>query len=125
MRIHILVLNSVFDTGLTAVLDTFATANALAEITGICSLRFQTKLVGLRKGITTARGLDVPVIAAVHAQTPDAVVLPAIMHMGPESLVKALASHEVREAGAVLRKWMCALRNRSTRSPTIWPMPIH
>lgn len=30
MRIHILTLNGVFDTGLTAVLDAFGVANALA-----------------------------------------------------------------------------------------------
>ncbi|MEA3178138.1 MAG: hypothetical protein QOI59_1661 [Gammaproteobacteria bacterium] len=105
MRINILVLNGVFDTGLTAVLDAFGVANALAEMTGISSLRFQTKVVGLRKSITTAHGLNVPVIAAARAQTPDAVVMPAIMHMRPEPLVQALASSEVREAGALLRKW--------------------
>ena len=105
MRINILVLNGVFDTGLTAVLDAFGVANALAEMTGISSLRFQTKVVGLRKSITTAHGLSVPVIAASRAQTPDAVVMPAIMHMRPEPLVQALASSEVREAGALLRKW--------------------
>ena len=105
MRIHILVLNGVFDTGLTAVLDAFGMANALAEMTGIHSLRFQTKLVGVRKGVTTACGLGVPVTAAAGSQTPDAVVLPALLHMGPESLVKALTSSEVREAGTVLRKW--------------------
>ena len=105
MRIHILTLNGVFDTGLTAVLDAFGVANALAEMTGVSSLRFQMKVVGLRKSITTARGLSMPVIAAAHVQTPDAVVMPAILHMGPETLVPALASREVREAGAVLRKW--------------------
>jgi hypothetical protein len=42
MRINILVLSGVFDTGLTAVLDAFGTANALAEMTGNYSLRFQT-----------------------------------------------------------------------------------
>jgi len=31
--------------------------------------------------------------------------MPAIMQMRPEPLVQALASREVREAGAVLRKW--------------------
>jgi transcriptional regulator GlxA family with amidase domain len=31
--------------------------------------------------------------------------MPAILHMRPEPLVQALASSEVREAGAVLRKW--------------------
>lgn len=105
MRIHILVLNGVFDTGLAAVLDAFGTANALAEMTGVSSLRFQIKVVGLRKSITTARGLSMPVSAAARAQTPDAVVMPALLHMRPEPLVRALAGREVREAGVVLRKW--------------------
>ena len=94
-----------FDTGLAAVLDAFGTANALAEMTDNSSLRFQLKVVGLRKNITTARGLSVPVIAATRAQTPDAVVVPAILDMRQEPLMKALASSEVREAGTVLRKW--------------------
>jgi hypothetical protein len=42
MRINILVLNGVFDTGLAAVLDAFGTANVPAEMTGISSLRFHT-----------------------------------------------------------------------------------
>jgi transcriptional regulator GlxA family with amidase domain len=74
-------------------------------MTGVSSLRFQIKVVGLRKIVTTARGLSVPVIAAARAQTPDAVVMPAILHMTPEPLVQALAGKEVRETGALLRKW--------------------
>ena len=105
MRIHIFALNGVFDTGLAAVLDAFGTANALAEMTGVCSLRFQVKVVGLRKSITTARGLSMPVMATARAQTPDAVLMPAILHMSPEPLVRALAGSEVKDAGAVLRKW--------------------
>jgi transcriptional regulator GlxA family with amidase domain len=105
MRIHILALNGVFDTGLAAVLDAFGTANALAEMTGISSLRFRMKVVGLHKSITTAHGLSMPVIAAVRAQTPDVVVMPAILYMKQEPLLRALAGSEVRAAGAVLRKW--------------------
>jgi transcriptional regulator GlxA family with amidase domain len=105
MRIHILALNGVFDTGLAAVLDAFGTANTLAEMTGISSLRFQMKIVGLHKRITTARGLSMPVVAAARAPTPDAVVMPALLYMRPAPLVRALAGREVREAGAVLRKW--------------------
>lgn len=105
MRIHVLALNGVFDTGLAAVLDCFGTANALAEMTGISSLRFQVKRVGMRRTVTTAQGLRVPVTAAVQAQTPDAVVVPAINQLKPEPLVQVLAGSEVREAGAVLRKW--------------------
>jgi AraC-like DNA-binding protein len=70
MRIRILALNGVFDTGLAAVLDAFDIANALAEMTGISSLRFQTKLVGLSKAVTTAQGLSVPVSSAARAKSP-------------------------------------------------------
>jgi hypothetical protein len=105
VRIHILALNGVLDTGLAAVLDAFGFANALAEKTGISSLRFETKVVGLRKTVTTGQGLSVPVTSAARAQTPDAVVMPAINQIMPEPLLQALASGEVREAGAVLRKW--------------------
>jgi transcriptional regulator GlxA family with amidase domain len=105
MRIHILALNGVFDTGLAAVLDAFGTANALAAMTSMSSLHFEMKVVGLHKRITTARGLSLPVVAAARAQTPDAVVMPAILHMKQEPLVQALAGSEVREAGMVLRKW--------------------
>ena len=105
MHIHVLALNGVLDTGLAAVLDAFGFANALAEMTGISSPRFQTKVVGLRKTIKTAQGLSVPVTSAARVQTPDAVVMPAINRILPEPLLLALASGEVREAGAVLRKW--------------------
>jgi hypothetical protein len=81
MRINILALDGVFDTGLAAVLDAFCTANAPAEMTGVSSLRFQVKMVGLHKRITTARGFNVPVIAAARTHTPDAVVMPAILHL--------------------------------------------
>jgi transcriptional regulator GlxA family with amidase domain len=80
MRIQILALKGVFDTGLAAVLDAFRMANALAQMTGIPS-RFQPKVVGLRKSVTTARGLSVPVTAAARAPTPDVVVMPAIRQM--------------------------------------------
>jgi transcriptional regulator GlxA family with amidase domain len=105
MRIHVLALNNAFDTGLAAVLDAFCTANLLAEMTDNPSLHFEVKLVGLHKKITTARGLSVAVMPAARARTPDAVVMPALLHMKPESLVQALAGSEVRDACAVLRKW--------------------
>jgi transcriptional regulator GlxA family with amidase domain len=105
MRIHVLALNGVFDTGLAAVLDAFSIANAMTEMTDVPSPRFDVKVVGLHKRITTAHGLTVPVTAAARVHTPDAVVMPALLHMKPEPLIQALADREVREAGAVLRKW--------------------
>ena len=105
MRINVLALNGVFDTGLAVVLDAFDIANTLGEQTGISSLRFETSVVGLRKTVTTAHGLSVPVTSADRVQTPDAVVMPAINQIVPGPLVQALAGGEVREACAVLRKW--------------------
>jgi transcriptional regulator GlxA family with amidase domain len=105
MQLHILALDSVFDTGLAVVLDAFGTANTLAEATGVTSLRFQTTVVGLHKTVTTAHGLSLRVAAAARARTPDVVVMPAINCITPEPLVEALASDDVREAGKVLRKW--------------------
>jgi transcriptional regulator GlxA family with amidase domain len=105
MHIHVLALNGVLDTGLAAVLDAFGFANALAEMTGTSSLRFQLQVVGLRKTVTTARGLKVPVTSAGSAERPDAVVMPAINRIMPEPLLQVLASGEVSDACAILRKW--------------------
>jgi transcriptional regulator GlxA family with amidase domain len=105
MRIQILALDGVFDTGLATLLDTFGTANAVAEMTGVSSLRFRTTVAGLRKTVTTAQGLSMPVVAAARGETPDVVVTPAINRITPEPLLRALESSQVRDAGDVLRKW--------------------
>jgi len=42
----------------------------------------------LRKIVATARGLRVPVIAAARAKAPEAVVMPAILHMNPTTLLR-------------------------------------
>ena len=105
MKIHILALDGVFDSGLATVLDAFGVANTVAEMTGVSSLRFETRVVGLRKSITTAQGLGMAVAVAAKAERPDVVVMPAISNIQPEPLMKALAGGEVSEAGASLRKW--------------------
>ena len=105
MNVQILALDGVFDTGLAAILDTFSTANAVAEMTGVSSPRFRTTVVGLRKTITTAQGLSMPVTAAARAETPDVVVTPAINRITPEPLLQALESSQVRDAGDALRRW--------------------
>lgn len=105
MRVHVLVLNGVFDTGLATVLDAFGTANELAAMTAITSLRFHVSVVGLRKSVTTSQGLRVPIAPASLKRAPDVVVVPAIGTKMPELLLAALAQSEVRQAEAVLRRW--------------------
>ena len=48
MRIYILALDEVFDTGLSTVLDTFSIANDLAESAGTPSIHFEITVVGVR-----------------------------------------------------------------------------
>jgi transcriptional regulator GlxA family with amidase domain len=104
MRVGVLALDDVFDLGLSAVLDAFQTANELIEMSGLAVPRFELRIVGVRKVVTTAHGLRVPV-HAVGTWAPDCVVVPAIGFKMPGPLEAALARADVRDAAAALREW--------------------
>lgn len=76
MRVNVLVLDDVFDLGLSAVLDAFQTANELIGMLGLTVPRFEVKIVGVRKAVKTSQGLTVPV-HATGWRMPDCVVVPA------------------------------------------------
>jgi transcriptional regulator GlxA family with amidase domain len=105
MRIFVLALDGVFDTGLATVLDAFATANELAHVSGLVSPRFDVTIVGMRRRVRTAQGLTVPVVAAPARVVPDCVVVPAIGFKTPGPLQAALARSDVSDAGQALRSW--------------------
>ena len=104
MRVNILVLDDVFDLGLSAVLDAFQTANELIGMSGLSVPRFEVKIVGVRKAVKTSQGLTVPV-HATGWRTPDCVVVPAIGFKMPGPLESALARPDIQDAGAALRQW--------------------
>jgi transcriptional regulator GlxA family with amidase domain len=104
MRVQVLALNGVFDTGLATVLDAFQTANELAQMSGLASPRFDVEIAGIRRSVKTSQGLSVPV-RAIGRQRPDCVVLPAIGYKMPDALENALAKPEIAAAGNVLRNW--------------------
>ena len=104
MRVNVLVLDGVFDLGLSAVLDAFQTANELIEISGLTAPRFEVKIAGVRKAVKTSQGLTVPV-NATGWRTPDCVVVPAIGFKMPGPLEIALARPDMQDAGASLRQW--------------------
>jgi len=104
IKLQLLVLDGVFDTGLTALLDTFTTANELALMGGEAAAPFDVSLVGLRRRITTAQGLTVPVQAAGKGPSPDVLLVPAPGVKLPAPLGAALARPEVRDATAWLRE---------------------
>jgi transcriptional regulator GlxA family with amidase domain len=105
MKVLVLALNDVFDTGLATVTDALVTANELAEMSGIASLRFDLSVVGVRRKIKTAQGLTVPVVPAAGRPTPDLVILPALGFKTPVALEPALARTEVGDATEMLRHW--------------------
>src|SRR3954454_15710085 len=104
MRMDILVLDGVFDLGLSAVLDTFHTANELIAMSGLAVPPFKVRIVGMRRAVRTSQGFSVPIHAAGR-RTPDCVVVPAIGFKMPGPLEKALDRPDVRDASAVLRQW--------------------
>jgi len=104
MKVSVLALESVFDTGLATVLDAFQTANELAEMSGLSSTRFDVTVVGVRKTVKTSQGLTVPV-RPVAGRAPDCVVVPAIGFKMPDPLARALAKPEIRDATNVLQRW--------------------
>jgi len=117
MKIHVLALDGVFDTGLATVLDAFQTANELAEMSGLASPRFEVAIVGVRKAVKTSQGLVVPVAPAPVRTVPDWVVVPAIGCKMPGQLQVALARSDVRDAIRALRSW--ADRGASTAAACV------
>ncbi|MDB4909058.1 MAG: ThiJ/PfpI protein [Gemmatimonadetes bacterium] len=104
MRIHVLVLDGVFDLGLAALLDTFQTANELIAMSELTLPPFDARIVGVRRNVRTARGFRIPVLGA-GTRTPDVVIVPAIGVKMPEPLETALARRDVADAGDALRRY--------------------
>jgi transcriptional regulator GlxA family with amidase domain len=105
MRIYVLALNEVFDTGLTTLLDTFCTANDLADFAGTPSTRFDVTVVGVRSRVHTSHGLLVPIRSATRLACPDVALVPALGAKMPETVRLALERRDVKDAQALLRRW--------------------
>ena len=105
MRLHILVLDGVFDLGLAALTDTLGTANQLAASLAQAPEPVDVTLVGMRQRVRTAQGLTVPVIAEHRAAKPDVVIVPALGAKMPDALATRLAHPDVADAAGALRQW--------------------
>jgi transcriptional regulator GlxA family with amidase domain len=98
MRIAIVALEDVFDTGLSALLDTFETATELG------SLPFAVSVVSVRARVRTHHGFLVPA-AKPPARAPDLVIVPALACKQPASIVAALERADVRDVIELVRRW--------------------
>jgi transcriptional regulator GlxA family with amidase domain len=106
MRMTIVALEGLFDTGLSVLLDAFRLANkfAAAQPAG-GSPFFDVTLVGVRKQVQTAQGLIVPVKPITPDLKPDWVILPALATGSPEQLIPALERPDVKKAKVHLKQW--------------------
>jgi transcriptional regulator GlxA family with amidase domain len=105
MRVHVLVLDGVFDSGLAAILDTLETASALApSLRRTSAPRFDVTAIGLRRRALTHHGLRVE-LAPLPARRPDLVIVPALGAKTPETITAALAAGDAAAAQPVLREW--------------------
>jgi len=104
MRISVLALDGVFDLGLSAVLDAFQTANELIELSDMAVPRFDVRIAGVRRKVTTSQGLRVPVHAP-GTKAPDCVVVPAIGFKMPAPLEAALTRPDIADAAVLLQRW--------------------
>lgn len=105
MRLAVLALDGVFDTGLTALLDTFATANELASAQDAGQPLFNIQVVGIRTEVKTALGLTMAVDPVTALRKPDWLIVPALNAKQPAQLLAALKRDDVLAAMAQLRIW--------------------
>lgn len=102
MRIAVLVLDGVFDTGLAAVCDTLEVANSLMPKG---RPRFDVQRIGVRARVSTGQGLGVPVARPARVK-PDLVLVPALAFKTPDTLDEALARADVGDARELLCGWL-------------------
>jgi len=105
MNISILVLEGLFDTGLTVTLDALTLANKFAVQMMGGAPPFDVSVVGVRKKVKTAQGFIIPVKSPSDVAKPDWVIVPALSTGSPDVLVPALARRDVCDAKVHLQKW--------------------
>src|SRR6516225_5427947 len=105
MRIAILALDGLFDTGLTVLLDAFGLANKFSALQMGGKPPFDLSIVGVRRRVRSGQGLPIPVQAITQGLKPDWVIVLALNTGRPEQLIPALARRDVVQAKTQLQKW--------------------
>lgn len=105
MRISVLALEGVFDTGLSVTLDALSAANGLAAKTMGGTPHFDVSIVGVRKRVRSNLGMTVPVRPLSPGLRPDWVIVPAMTTLAPDEVVASLVRPDVVQAMAQLVAW--------------------
>ncbi|KAA0700307.1 helix-turn-helix domain-containing protein [Neorhizobium sp. P12A] len=105
MRISVLALDDVFDTGLTVTLDAFALANKFSSRMMGGTPHFDMTLVGVRRKVRSGLGFTIPVKSVTDELKPDWVIIPALATGTPEQLIPALERADMKQAKKHLLNW--------------------
>ncbi len=105
MRVCMLALDGLFDTGLMVIRDAFAIANRFAAREMGGAITFEVTTVGMRKKVRSGQGLQIPVQPVTPNLRPDWVIVPALITSTPDLLVPALQRSDVKKAQDQLRAW--------------------
>lgn len=105
MKIVVLALEGLFDTGLIVTLDTFSLANNFAAMQMGGTPSFDVTVVGVRKRVRSGQRLAIPVKNVKPSLKPDWVIVPALSAGTPEKLRQALERKDVIDAKTQLQKW--------------------
>ena len=105
MRISVLALDGLFDTGLAVILDAFSLANNFSARKMGGTPHFDVSIVGVRRKVRSGQGMPIPVQPITPDLKPDWVIIPALGTGTPERLVPALERPDVRKAKDQILKW--------------------
>jgi transcriptional regulator GlxA family with amidase domain len=96
MRITVLAVPGLFDSGLSAILDIVATANALREDVAAAVLPFDVTVAGAEASVCTGHGLHLATKPLAELESvPDLLVMPAVGCglKSPQQIVDTVRSH--------------------------------
>jgi transcriptional regulator GlxA family with amidase domain len=99
MRICVLALDDVFDTGLASLVDTLEVANELGG-----AARMDVSIVSSRRRVRTHLGFAITPVPPPR-RAPDLVMVPALASKQPDAITQALARPDVVEAARLLSDW--------------------
>jgi transcriptional regulator GlxA family with amidase domain len=110
MRIAILAVDSMFDSGLAVTLDVLATANALRAEAAATTPPFEVTVTGIRNEVRTGHALRlVTTPLAQLAAPPDLLVMPAVGLRAPSEVVEIVRGHPALAYVAALHSGGTAL----------------
>ncbi len=105
MRLTMLALEGLWDTGLTVMLDVFSAANGLSMREFGGTPHFDITVAGVARKVRSAQGLTVPVKPITADLKPDWVIVPALGAVLPEQVIAALSRPDVVKAIGHIKAW--------------------